>query len=74
MPQRLERGAAYPTVGAVLSGRFFATLAATIEFVTLEPGRTYEVAGLSVTSIKQFTPEILMATAFPGWQVDSLLY
>jgi ribonuclease BN (tRNA processing enzyme) len=32
----------------------FRSLAATIEFVTLEPGRTYEVAGLSVTSIKQF--------------------
>jgi anti-anti-sigma factor len=32
----------------------FRSLAATIEFVTLEPGRTYEIAGLSVTSIKQF--------------------
>jgi anti-anti-sigma factor len=32
----------------------FRSLAATIEFITLEPGRTYEVAGLSVTSIKQF--------------------
>src|SRR5438132_10650005 len=32
----------------------FRSLAATIEFVTLEPGHTYEVAGLSVTSIKQF--------------------
>ena len=32
----------------------FRSLAATIEFITLEPGRTYEVAGLSVTSLKQF--------------------
>jgi anti-anti-sigma factor len=32
----------------------FRALPATIEFVALEPGRTYEVAGLSVTSIKQF--------------------
>jgi anti-anti-sigma factor len=32
----------------------FRSLAATIEFVTFEPGRSYEVAGLSVTSIKQF--------------------
>jgi anti-anti-sigma factor len=32
----------------------FRSLAATIEFVTLEPGRTYKVAGLAVTSIKQF--------------------
>ena len=32
----------------------FRLLAATIEFITLEPGRTYEVAGLSVTSLKQF--------------------
>ncbi len=32
----------------------FHSLAATIEFITLEPGRTYDVAGLSVTSIKQF--------------------
>jgi len=32
----------------------FRSLASTIEFVTLEPGRTYEVAGLAVTSIKQF--------------------
>ena len=29
-------------------------LPATIEFVILEPGRTYEIAGLSVTSLKQF--------------------
>ena len=32
----------------------FRSLAATIEFITLEPGRTYEIAGLSVSSIKQF--------------------
>jgi anti-anti-sigma factor len=32
----------------------FRTLASTIEFIVLDPGRTYEVAGLSVTSIKQF--------------------
>ncbi len=32
----------------------FRSLAATIEFVTLEPGRSYQVAGLSVTAIKQF--------------------
>ena len=32
----------------------FRALPATIEFVALEPGRTYEIAGLSVTSIKQF--------------------
>jgi anti-anti-sigma factor len=32
----------------------FRSLASTIEFVTLEPGHTYEVAGLAVTSIKQF--------------------
>ena len=32
----------------------FRSLAATIEFVTLEPGRTYEVAGLAVNAIKQF--------------------
>ena len=31
----------------------FCSLAATIEFVTLEPGRACEVAGLSVTAIKQ---------------------
>lgn len=31
----------------------FCSLAATIEFVTLEPGRVCEVAGLSVTAIKQ---------------------
>jgi anti-anti-sigma factor len=35
----------------------FDTLAATIEFITLEPGRSYEVAGLSVTSLKQFHSE-----------------
>jgi anti-anti-sigma factor len=32
----------------------FKALGASIEFITLEPGRSYEVAGLSVTSIKQF--------------------
>jgi phosphoribosyl 1,2-cyclic phosphodiesterase len=32
----------------------FRSLASTIEFITLEPGRVYEVAGLSVTSLKQF--------------------
>ena len=32
----------------------FDSLAANIEFITLEPGRRYEVGGLSVTSIKQF--------------------
>jgi anti-anti-sigma factor len=32
----------------------FHSLGAAIEFITLEPGRTYEVDGLSVTSIKQF--------------------
>jgi len=32
----------------------FRTLGATIEFVPLEPGRDYEVAGLSVSAIKQF--------------------
>jgi anti-anti-sigma factor len=32
----------------------FRALPATIEFVALEPGQTYEIAGLSVTSIKQF--------------------
>jgi anti-anti-sigma factor len=32
----------------------FRTLPATIEFVPLEPGQTYKVAGFSVTSIKQF--------------------
>jgi len=32
----------------------FRALPATIEFVALEPGRTYDIAGLSVTSIKQF--------------------
>jgi ribonuclease BN (tRNA processing enzyme) len=32
----------------------FHSLGSSIEFVTLEPGRAYEVAGLSVTSIKQF--------------------
>src|SRR6516164_8415210 len=32
----------------------FRELGSTIEFVTLEPGRTYEIAGLSVTSIRQF--------------------
>ena len=32
----------------------FDSLAATIEFVTLEPGQDYEVAGLSVIAIKQF--------------------
>jgi len=31
----------------------FGSLAATIEFVTLEPGRVCEIAGLSVTAIKQ---------------------
>jgi anti-anti-sigma factor len=31
----------------------FRALPATIEFLALEPGRTYEVAGLSVTSLKQ---------------------
>jgi anti-anti-sigma factor len=35
----------------------FDTLAATIEFITLEPGRSYEVAGLSLTSLKQFHSE-----------------
>src|SRR5207237_584526 len=29
-------------------------LGSSIEFITLEPDRTYEVSGLSVTSIKQF--------------------
>ena len=32
----------------------FRALPATIEFVALDPGRTYEIAGLSVASIKQF--------------------
>ncbi len=32
----------------------FRSLAATIEFVTLEPGYGYEIGGLSVTSLKQF--------------------
>ena len=32
----------------------FRALPATVEFVALEPGRTYEIAGFSVTSIKQF--------------------
>jgi ribonuclease BN (tRNA processing enzyme) len=32
----------------------FHSLAATIEFVTLEPGRTYEIAGLNVIAIRQF--------------------
>jgi anti-anti-sigma factor len=32
----------------------FQSLAATIEFVILEPGRTYEIAGLDVVAIKQF--------------------
>ena len=31
----------------------FRELASTIEFVTLEPGRTYEIAGLSVTCMRQ---------------------
>ena len=32
----------------------FRALPATIEFVALEPGQTYQIAGLSVTTIKQF--------------------
>jgi anti-anti-sigma factor len=32
----------------------FHSLGSSIEFITLEPRRTYEVAGLSVTTIKQF--------------------
>jgi phosphoribosyl 1,2-cyclic phosphodiesterase len=32
----------------------FYSLASSIEFITLEPGHTYEVAGLSVDSIRQF--------------------
>jgi phosphoribosyl 1,2-cyclic phosphodiesterase len=32
----------------------FRSLGATIEFVTLEPGRSYDVAGFSVTALKQF--------------------
>jgi phosphoribosyl 1,2-cyclic phosphodiesterase len=32
----------------------FRELGSTIEFVTLEPDRTYEIAGLSVTSIRQY--------------------
>jgi ribonuclease BN (tRNA processing enzyme) len=32
----------------------FHSLGSSIEFITLEPDRTYEVSGLSVTSIKQF--------------------
>ena len=32
----------------------FNSLAASVEFITLEPGGTYEVANFSVTSIKQF--------------------
>jgi len=32
----------------------FRALPATIEFVPLEPGRTYEVAGFAVTSLRQF--------------------
>jgi anti-anti-sigma factor len=32
----------------------FRALPATIEFVPLDPGRAYEIAGFSVTSIKQF--------------------
>jgi anti-anti-sigma factor len=32
----------------------FRALPATVEFVALEPGRAYEIAGFSVTSIKQF--------------------
>jgi glyoxylase-like metal-dependent hydrolase (beta-lactamase superfamily II) len=34
----------------------FRSLAATIEFVELEPGRTYEIDGLSVTPIRQNHP------------------
>jgi anti-anti-sigma factor len=32
----------------------FHELASTIEFITLDPDRTYEIAGLSVTSLRQF--------------------
>jgi hypothetical protein len=32
----------------------FRALPATIEFVALEPGQTYEISGLSVTTLKQF--------------------
>ncbi len=32
----------------------FRSLAATIEFITLEPGRTYEVAGFAISALKQF--------------------
>ena len=32
----------------------FRSLGATIEFISVAPGRSYEVAGLTVTSIKQF--------------------
>jgi phosphoribosyl 1,2-cyclic phosphodiesterase len=32
----------------------FHSLAAEIEFITLEPGRTFEVAGLTISTIKQF--------------------
>jgi anti-anti-sigma factor len=32
----------------------FGSLAATIEFVELEPGREYQIAGFTVTAIKQF--------------------
>ncbi len=32
----------------------FRELASTIEFITLDPDRSYEIAGLSVTSIRQF--------------------
>jgi len=43
----------------------FCSLAATIEFVPLEPGQVCEVAGLSVAAIEQFHSVILMPIAFP---------
>ena len=52
----------------------FHSLGSSIEFITLEPDRTYEVAGLSVTSIKTISHgRFLRVSLFQRREVDRLL-
>ena len=69
------RGAAQRQQSAPFFPVDFRSLAATIEFIDLEPGRTYEVAGFSVTAIKQFHCGDSYGYRFSrGGEVDRLLY
>ena len=53
----------------------FRALGATIEFVELEPGRTYEIDGLSVQAIRAEPSErFLRLSLFARWQVAGLFH